>query len=111
MRIAQAYHIGNKAALTPVDFQEFGRRDIEMDPRGIVWMFEPPLRGAAYCMGIDPTMGITGWDRRLRGENDNKVDNGCIQIIRVGTETDPDVQACEFAAPIDSEDLADVANL
>lgn len=73
-------------------------------------MWERPIRHASYVMGIDPTGGLTGWDRRLRSDNDQKVDNGVIEVLRIGSETTPDVQVCEYAAPIDSEDLAEVAN-
>lgn len=84
---------------------------IDTDPRGIVWMFEDPNPRATYVMGIDPTVGITSWDRMLRTEDDSKTDNGAIEIIRVGRNGAPDVQVCEYAAPIDPEDLADVANI
>lgn len=80
------------------------------DPRGLVWIYEPPQPKAAYVMGIDPTVGITSWDRSLRTEDDFKTDNGAIEIIRLGRNGKPDVQVAEYAAPIDPEDLADVAN-
>ena len=84
--------------------------DLDSDARGIVWMFEPPNPRATYVMGIDPTVGITGWHRTTRTRDDIKTDNGAIEIIRVGKNDQPDVQVCEYAAPIDPEDLADVAN-
>jgi len=84
--------------------------DCDHDARGIVWMYEEPNPRATYVMGIDPTVGLTGWDRALRTEDDTKTDNAAIEIIRVGYEGRPDVQVCEYAAPIDPEDLADVAN-
>jgi hypothetical protein len=84
---------------------------LDQDPRGICWMFEEPNPRATYVMGIDPTVGITNWDRTLRTEDDTKTDNGAIEIIKVGRMGKPDVQVCEYAAPIDPEDLADVANV
>jgi hypothetical protein len=52
-----------------------------------------------------------------RTSDDVKTDNGCIQILRVGEGEPgsehfrPDVQVCEYAAPIDPEDLANIANI
>jgi hypothetical protein len=86
------------------------RSDLDHDPRGILWMYEPPNPRAQYVMGIDPTVGITGWHRNLRTEDDVRVDNGAIEVVRVGQDGRPDVQVAEYAAPIDPEDLADVAN-
>jgi len=83
---------------------------LDNDPRGIIWMYEEPQTRATYVMGIDPTVGITNWDRSLRTIDDFKTDNGAIEILRVGRQGKPDVQVCEYAAPIDPEDLADVAN-
>jgi hypothetical protein len=84
---------------------------LDADPRGIVWMYEPPTRNANYTMGVDATKGIPNWDRKLRTQDDDKVDNGAIEIIRVGDGFKiPDSQVCEYAGPDDPEDLADIAN-
>lgn len=83
----------------------------DKDPRGMVCMFEAPRPNEAYVMGIDPTVGIVGWNRNLRTQDDVRTDNGAIEIIRVGRRGRPDVQVCEYAAPIDPEELADVANV
>ena len=83
---------------------------LDTDPRGVVWMYEPPTRNANYVMGVDATKGIPNWDRRLRTQNDDRTDNGAIEIIRVGMEGQPDRQVCEYAGPVDPEDLADIAN-
>jgi len=88
-----------------------GRDEIDLDPRGVIWMWEPPNPGATYVMGIDPTVGLTGWDRLLRVSDDKRTDNGAIEIIQVGSYGRPDRQVCEYAAPIDPEDLAGVANM
>lgn len=102
---AQPYHVGSDARLQPMD-----RIEVDQDARGIVWMFEPPLRSATYVMGIDPTVGIVNWDRSLRTTDDVRTDNGAIEVMRVGRLGDKDIQVCEYAAPIDPEALADVAN-
>lgn len=97
--------ISGRHSLERWELEEF-----DGDPRGLVWIYEEPSPRATYCMGIDPTVGITGWDRNLRTADDHKTDNGAVEIIRVGRNGAPDLQVCEFAAPIDPEDLADVAN-
>lgn len=97
------YRIGNKAKFLALD-----QGEIDRDPRGIAWLWEEPRLGATYVMGVDPSGGITGWDRTLRTQEDHKTDNGAIEIIRVGA--DRDYQVAEYAAPIDPEDLADMAN-
>lgn len=102
--IAPGYTISGRHQVTPY------KDPIDFDPRGLVWIYEEPNPRATYVMGIDPTVGITGWDRTLRTADDLKTDNGAIEIIRVGRDGNPDVQVCEYAAPIDPEDLADVAN-
>lgn len=82
---------------------------MELDPRGVVWILEPPRPGATYVMGIDPTQGIPGWSREMRTQDDGKTDNGAIEIVRIGKERDYHV--CEYAAPVDVYDLAHMANL
>lgn len=79
------------------------------DPRGLLLIFEPPHPGATYVMGIDPTVGIVGWNRHIKTRDDLRTDNGAIEVVKLGTKGGPDVQVAEYAAPIDPEDLADVA--
>ena len=105
------FRIGGKTRLVqPPDGFDDG------DPRGLVWLYEPPSPRATYVMGIDPTQGRTGWNRYSRGEDDTNTDNGAIEVIRVGTgepgslKFKPDTQVAEYAAPIDPYDLAKVAN-
>lgn len=62
-------------------------------------------------MGCDPSRGVTGWNRYSRSQDDVLVDNGAIEIIRVGRNGLPDVQVAEYAAPIDAYDIAGVANI
>ena len=110
--------------------------DIERDPRGLLLMFEEPNPKAHYIMGLDPTEGITGWNRGTRTESDHKTDNAAIEVFKVdglkepvwedvnGTKVhaiDPvskqflwvyrDVQVAEFAAPCDAVEAARVANI
>lgn len=120
--------IGNKSRLLPV--REIDTASSALDPRGIIWLFEPPRQTARYSMGIDPTHGRSGWSRYNRAEDDHVIDNGAIQVLRIGRGTpcklcdpvtfkctspspfhySPDVQVAEFAAPIDPYDLATVGN-
>ena len=128
-RFPQALHISGNSIRQSIETDD----DLRADPRGIVWMFEPPVVGAHYIMGCDPTVGITGWNRAIRTENDHRTDNGAIEIFRVDAERkllykkdkspdiDPvthlqryiyvDVQAAEFFAPIDAVEVARVANI
>lgn len=109
----------------PPEFRIGGRQRIirgaddlyDGDPRGIIWLYEPPNPRAKYVMGIDPTQGRTGWNRYFREDDDQLTDNGAIEIIRLGKGDPaspgfiPDVQVAEFAAPIDPYELADIANI
>lgn len=86
------------------------------DPRGIIWLYEPPSPRSSYVMGVDAAQGRTGWSRYNRGEDDTNTDNGAIVVLRIGAGEPgspgfrPDVQVAEYAAPIDPYDLAKVAN-
>ncbi len=99
----QPYRIGSSTLLEPMT-----EAQLDKDPRGIIWIWEPPRPNATYVLGCDPTVGLVGWDRTLRVADDAKTDNGAIEIIRVTEKKD--YQVAEFAAPIDPEELADVAN-
>ena len=99
---AQTFRIGNYDAV-PCEMDD-------LDARGLLWMWQPPSPNATYTLACDPTVGITGWDRRLRTRDDAKVDNACIQVIRNGGSA-PDEQVAEWAAPIDAVDLAAVVNV
>jgi hypothetical protein len=81
------------------------------EARGIVWMWEPPKPNASYCISADPCKGITGWNRHLRTRDDDKIDNAAIEVIKKSpTPGKPDVQVCEFFAPVDPYDLAPIIN-
>lgn len=105
---------------------------IDDDPRGIFLMWEEPQPHAKYIMGLDPTVGITGWNRALRHEGDKKTDNAAIEIFRVDAlrspvmkdgrmDIDPitkqpkflyrDLQVGEYAAPCDAAEIAQIANV
>jgi|WetSurMetagenome_2_1015567.scaffolds.fasta_scaffold04523_3 hypothetical protein len=102
---SKLYNVGNRDSITATTSPE------DIDPRGLVLMLEPPSSRETYVMGIDPTVGIVTWDRHFKTRDDLRTDNGAIEIIRLGRDGKPDVQVCEYAAPIDPEDLADVANM
>lgn len=79
-----------------------------MDPRGLLLMYEEPKASETYVVGVDPAGGIAHWNRYLRNQDDLRVDNAAIEVLRVGN---PDVQVAEYAAPIDAIDLAPVVNV
>lgn len=91
----------------------FDGNDAEQEPRGILWMWELPRPHATYVVGVDVAVGIEGWARELRSDNDAKTDNSTIEVFRVGagTRDDPDVQVAEYAAPITPYALAPIINL
>lgn len=90
------------------------------DPRGQLLVWEPPSPHYSYVVGCDPTMGILGWSRQTRSDQDDKHDNAAIEVFRQGgyrwDDTaqqhvkQPDVQVAEWAGPLDAEDLAYVLN-
>lgn len=110
--------------IAPSEFRIGGRQHIvksgpeayDGDSRGCICLFEAPQPRARYVMGIDPTQGRTGWNRYSRSEDDQRVDNGAIEIIKLGRGEPgspgfvPDMQVAEYAAPIDPYDLAAVGN-
>lgn len=101
----QPYYVGRGGLLPSKD-------RYDGDPRGILWMWEPPSKRQSYVLGVDPSGGIPMWNRHARRESDAKTDNGCIEVIRQGLGAEiPDRQVAEFAAPIDPEDLAEVVNV
>lgn len=95
------------------------------EARGLVWLFEKPLYNATYVIGVDPAMGITGWDRTIVGDDQDK-DNTAIEVFRIGTReekivdketgkeriitTPCDYQVAEYAAPVDYEAAASIVN-
>lgn len=85
-------------------------RDLDGDSRGIIWTWEAPRPDAHYVIGVDTSVGITGWDRTLRTQEDAKIDNAVIQVLRKGRIGLPDAQVAEYAAPIDHYELATIAN-
>lgn len=104
MTLPALYTIG-KEAIEAVEAPEDG------DPRGLVLIFEPPSPRETYVLGCDPTVGLVGWNRARRTRDDFRTDNGAIEIVKLGRLGQPDKQVCEYAAPIDPEDLADVCNI
>lgn len=102
MKDVQTYTIGNDV------LKLNGCQD--NDPRGLVFIYEQPHSRNTYVMGLDPTVGRTGWSRETRTQDDYKIDNGAISIWRAQPDG-IDVQVAEYAAPIDAEELGAVANI
>jgi hypothetical protein len=109
--------------IAPSEFRIGGRQRLvqapdgyDGDPRGIVWLYEPPNPRSRYILGIDAAQGRTNWNRYNRIGDDSDTDNGAIEVIRVGQgepgspHFKPDMQVAEYAAPIDPYDLAKVGN-
>lgn len=124
----ESYYVSGNSLLCSNEDPEL----LDNDPRGVVWMFEPPVAGAKYIMGCDPTVGITGWSRATVTDGDHKKDNAAIEIFRVDAIRSPilkngipeidertklpkffyrDLQVCEFAAPCDGVEIARIANV
>jgi len=86
----------------------------ERDPRGQLLVWEPPLEWADYVCGVDPTMGILGWNRLMRTDEEENHDNAAIEVFRRGGwkegQKQPDVQVAEWVGPLDAEDLGYVCN-
>lgn len=100
------YHVSSAGKLA-----SFPEDQWDGDPRGLVCMWEPPIAGASYHLGCDPTVGLVNWSREFRTQDDHLTDNAAIEIIKRGKLGTPDRQVCEYAAPIHSEDLAEQINL
>ena len=80
------------------------------DYRGLlVYRPNPPDQKATYVLGCDPTFGIPGWNRQLRTDADQRIDNAAICVLKLNREG-PDEQVAEYAAPIDPQDFAGVIN-
>lgn len=106
----QALTIGRAGSIEKMDVREY-----DNDPRGIVWMWKPPQKHRKYIMGIDPSVGRTGWNRYSRTKEDGNTDNGAIEIVMLGRRNngmnEPDEQVAEFAAPVDAFEIGIVANV
>jgi hypothetical protein len=99
-----AYKVGRYGLTSPGESLE----SILVDPRGMLLVNEEPQRNASYIIGVDPTVGISGWNRALRTKDDFRIDNAAIEVFRIGL---PNVQVAEYAAPIDAESLAPICNM
>src|SRR6185312_10698565 len=97
------------------NIQRMDPSEYDGDPRGILWMWQPPFKHRSYRMGVDPTVGRTGWNRYARSKEDAKTDNGAIEIIMLGRRnsghSEPDQQVAEFAAPVEAFELGYIANI
>ncbi|HKT90146.1 MAG TPA: hypothetical protein VJQ59_16995 [Candidatus Sulfotelmatobacter sp.] len=104
--MAECFYV-NHGSLVPAE-----DADYDGDPRGIVWMYEQPKPNGEYVIGVDPSVGIVGWNRFSRRDDDVKTDNAVVEVIKCGRGSEiPDVQVAEYAAPIDPDELAEVANI
>lgn len=104
-----------KPPLKTYEWRDRGMRaaDLSVNPddvRGLIRVWEKPRSDARYMMGIDASRGIPNWDRRLPQAEDTKIDNMAVEIYRAGELGEPDVQVCEFLAPIDYVAGAPIAN-
>ena len=104
----ESWRVGSRS-ITPLPVDE-----LDPDPRGVLWIYEPPRPTATYIVSTDPTVGKTGWNRWARTDDDMRIDNAVVEVLRlgrrIGGEQQPDVQVAEYAAPIDAVDLAPVVN-
>lgn len=102
--------IGQAGKIHKMDSSEF-----DGDARGVLWMWKPPMKHRKYCMGVDPTVGRTGWNRYDRIKEDAKTDNGAIEVVMLGRRNsginEPDEQVAEYAAPVDAFELGYIANI
>lgn len=100
------------------------------DVRGLLFAWEPPSEAYSYFMGVDPTVGVLGWTRSTRTDEDYKHDNAAVEVFRAGSwkmvkeymEKDgkqvevqqlkrtPDIQVAEWTGPIDAQDFASICN-
>lgn len=80
----------------------------EKDPRGIVLLFEPPRLDVNYSLGADPAVGLVGWNRRFRSDDNEEIsrDNACLSGWYADPKTGLTVQAFEFAAPVSPREFA-----
>ena len=95
-------------SITSYKVGKYGAEDAkpdEIDPRGLLWVFEHPDPTKEYIVSVDPTVGIPGWNRQIRSKDDHNTDNAAIEIFRK-----PGIQVAEFAAPVDVYDLAGICN-
>ena len=90
--------------LVPVHTTE---RD-EKDPRGLILLFELPRIDVLYSVGVDPAVGIVGWNRQFRADTMEELnrDNACISGWYRDPKTGLQTQAYEFAGPVSARDLA-----
>lgn len=126
--LQRSFHVSGNSLIATSESDE----SIQDDPRGMVLMWEEPKPWAKYILSIDPSEGITNWNRGSRQDGDHKVDNGVVEVFRPEAIKLPlfkdgkplidkltnqqmfvmrDLQVAEFAAPIDAVEIARVANI
>src|SRR5690348_8215507 len=84
----------------------------DRDPRGQLLVWEPPSDNADYIAGVDPTMGILGWNRQLRTDEEEKHDNAAIEVFRRGLwrdviseQIDTNGHTHKISTPVKSPDV------
>ncbi len=102
----EMFQIGTAGRIDKTDPREW-----DQDPRGILWLWEPPSKGARYVLGADPTVGRTSWTRYSRVKEDHATDNAALEIIKVGKDGAKDVQVAEYAAPVDAFEFGYIINM
>lgn len=123
-----SYHVAGSSVLLTHESTDA----IAADPRGLLHIFEDPIPNARYIVGVDPTIGVTGWNRASRVAGDHKIDNAAIEVFRVDALRMPlfedgkpvmdertklqkwiyrDLQVAEFFAPIDAVECGRVARV
>jgi hypothetical protein len=97
------------------NIQKMDPAEWDNDPRGILWMWKPPMKHRKYILGGDPSTGRTGWTRYIRSREDSKTDNGALEVVMLGRRNqglnEPDEQVAEYAAPVDAFELGFIANI
>jgi hypothetical protein len=91
-------------SLIPVHMTE---RD-EVDPRGLVLVFDPPRKDVYYSVGGDPAEGIPGWHPKTRMSTPDELgrDNAALSGWYVDPMSGLTMQAVEFAGPVTPREFA-----
>src|SRR4029077_2218132 len=63
--------------------------------RGDVWLFESPLPGQIYVIGVDLIFCIDVWSPVLSTDKDFNIDNAAISVWRIGKDG-RDYQIAEY---------------
>lgn len=80
----------------------------KVDPRGLFLIYDYPRRDVYYSIGGDPSLGIAGWHRTTRTDNEEemRIDNSALEVLYRHPRTGHIRQAAEFAGPITPKEFA-----